>query len=115
VAYLLVEDVAASWPEYQRRTAATLEPIPAGLILHAAGPTDEGLRIIEVWETEDAWERFRTERLTPALAGFTKHARLPRRVRALQPQHLVLGAAIAVQTSDAVDSPHEGHLLQERK
>jgi hypothetical protein len=115
VAYLLVEDVAASWPEYQRRTAATLEPIPAGLILHAAGPTDEGLRIIEVWESEHACKRFRTERLAPALAASTEHARLPRRVRTLQPQQLVFGAAIAAQTSDAVDSPREGHLLQERK
>jgi hypothetical protein len=113
VAYALVEDIAASWPEYQRRTAATLEPIPTGLILHAAGPTEEGLRIIEVWESEHAWKRFRTERLAPALAPFTEHVRLQPRVRALQPQRLVLRPAIAAQVSDAADSPCERHLPQE--
>jgi len=114
VAYALVEDIAASWPEYQRRTAATLEPIPTGLILHAAGPTEEGLCIIEVWESEHAWKRFRTERLAPALAPLTEHVRL-QRIRALQPQHLVLRPAIAAQVSDAVDSPCERHLPQERR
>jgi hypothetical protein len=103
MAYALVEDIAASWPEYPRRTAATLEPIPTGLILHAAGPTEEGLRIIEVWESEHAWKRFRTERLAPALAPFTEHVRLPQRVRALQPHQLVLRPAIAGQASDAFD------------
>jgi hypothetical protein len=114
VAYALVDDVAASWPEYQRGTAATLEPIPAGLILHVAGPTEEGLRIIEVWETEDAWKRFEKERLAPSLAALAERAPLKQRIRGLQPRHLVLGAAIAAQTSEAIDSPCEGQLLQER-
>ena len=35
--------------------AADIErSLPDGLILHAAGRTDEGFRIIEVWESEDA-------------------------------------------------------------
>lgn len=56
--YALVQDVPASWERYQSLAAAIAEPVPAGLILHVAGQTDEGFRTIEVWETREAWERF---------------------------------------------------------
>ena len=56
--YALVQDVPASWERYQSLAAEFAEPVPAGLILHVAGQTDEGFRTIEVWETREAWERF---------------------------------------------------------
>ncbi len=41
---------------------------PAGLLSHAAGPTDDGRwAITEVWESRDAQARFMQERLGPAL------------------------------------------------
>ena len=40
---------------------------PAGAVLHAAGLHGGKLRIIEVWQSEDDYRRFRDERLTPAL------------------------------------------------
>ena len=43
--------------------AALAGPVPEGLILHAAGPTDEGFRIIALWECEEAWQRFVADRL----------------------------------------------------
>ena len=39
----------------------------AGLILHAAGPTEGGWRVIDVWESEQDAERFLRDRLGPAL------------------------------------------------
>jgi hypothetical protein len=49
--------------------AAELNPAadpPAGLILHTAGFTGTGVfRIMDVWETEADWTRFRDERLMP--------------------------------------------------
>ena len=45
------------------------EPPPDGLILQLAGPTDEGFRLIDVWENERAFKRFQTERLQPAVAA----------------------------------------------
>ena len=57
--YAFVEDIAASWERYERFAAAFDGPSPDGLLLHAAGPTDEGFRIIGVWESEAAWDRFR--------------------------------------------------------
>jgi hypothetical protein len=40
---------------------------PPGAILHAAMLYEGKLRIIEVWESEEAYRGFREERLTPAL------------------------------------------------
>ena len=51
--YAFVEDVPASWEHYAPLAAALAGPPPRGLIVHAAGPTDEGYRIIAVWESED--------------------------------------------------------------
>ena len=56
--YAVVRDVPASWNVYLQ-DAQTAAPIPAGLLLHAAGPTDEGFRVIDVWESRADWERFR--------------------------------------------------------
>src|SRR3954470_3786579 len=41
---------------------------PKGLIAHTAGQSDDGKwRIVDVWESEQAYERFRDERLRPAI------------------------------------------------
>jgi hypothetical protein len=38
----------------------------AGLLVHAAGQGDKGFRVVDVWESEDAFRRF-GEKLTPIL------------------------------------------------
>jgi hypothetical protein len=105
MSYALVQDVAASWHDYQRISATAFEPVPAGLILHIAGPTDDGFRIIEVWESETAWKRFRAERLVPAITGFDGPARPQPRFRDLRARHLVLGSALAMP---APRGPNDG-------
>ena len=60
--YAVVEDVPASWERYARYAAALADGTPPGLIVSAAGPTDEGFRVIEVWESEAAWSSFRASR-----------------------------------------------------
>jgi hypothetical protein len=47
--------------------AAGDDPIE-GLIVHAAGPTDSGIRSIDIWETKEHADRFFGERLMPAMA-----------------------------------------------
>jgi hypothetical protein len=96
MSYALVQDVAASWHDYQRLHTAALEPVPPGLILHAAGPTDEGFRIIEIWQSQAAWESFHAERLRPAVAELADPIRPRPRFRDLHAHHLVLGNANAV-------------------
>jgi hypothetical protein len=39
---------------------------PAGLIVHTAIQVDGGVRVIDVWESREAIERFFQERLMPA-------------------------------------------------
>jgi hypothetical protein len=41
--------------------------LPEGCQLHVAGPIAEGWRVITVWESEDAFNQFREEKLLPAL------------------------------------------------
>ena len=46
--------------------------LPDGCELHIAGPVDDGWRVITVWHSRDAFDRFRHEHLLPAfreLAG----------------------------------------------
>jgi hypothetical protein len=86
MSYAFVQDVAASWEQYER-LAEAIAARPAGLVLHVAGPTDEGFRVIGVWESESDWERFAGEqelRLAPAGPA-------PTTFRALRPQHVVYG------------------------
>jgi hypothetical protein len=64
--YAYVQDVAEEWANYERLAASLGDGVPDGLIVHVAGPTDSGFRIIDVWESQEAWERFRNERLRPA-------------------------------------------------
>lgn len=87
VSYVIVEDVAASWEQYRPFAEALDGAIPEGLLLHAAGPTDEGFRIVGVWESKEAWERFRADRLGPDAEAV---AHVPPTFRALRPAHLVL-------------------------
>jgi len=88
MSYAFVEDVPASWEHYAPFAQALGGPAPEGLILHAAGPTDEGFRIIAVWESEDAWLRFLADRLGTAVDGA---AEVPPVFRALRPAHIVYG------------------------
>lgn len=79
--FAFVQDVAATWERYHR-LASAIGDRPEGLLLHVAGPTDDGFRIIGVWESESAWEQF---------AAGLELADAPTTFRALQPRHVVLG------------------------
>jgi hypothetical protein len=89
--YAFVQDVASSWEHYEHFAAALVEPAPAGLILHVAGPTEEGFRIIGVWESEEAWRDFQARRLAPAIAALGGPSRPEPTFRDLHPSHVVVG------------------------
>jgi hypothetical protein len=41
---------------------------PSGMVIHTAIDLgDRGIRIVDVWESQEDFERFRDERLTPAV------------------------------------------------
>lgn len=89
--YAFVQDIASSWEQYERVTAGLLEPPPVGLVVHVAGPTDEGFRIIGLWESEHAWRRFQRDRLRPAVAALGGPTRPEPRFRDLEATHVVFG------------------------
>jgi hypothetical protein len=92
MAYAFVQDIAASWHEYQRFAEGAIDSAPAGLILHLAGPTDDGFRIIQIWESETACARFQTQHLASAMAALAGPGRPSPTTRHLEAGHLVLGS-----------------------
>ncbi len=57
---------AADDEAIQQRLNLAAQP-PAGALARLAGPIDGGWRVLSVWESPEAWETFRRERLEPAL------------------------------------------------
>jgi hypothetical protein len=68
MAWAFIQDSPeASLDDYDRVTAELGSVDPDGLILHVAGESPGGgLRIIDVWESKEHYERFRDELLVPA-------------------------------------------------
>lgn len=83
-AFAVVHDVAASWQDYSLIRRAVLGPTVAGLILHAAGQTQDGFRTIDVWASEDDWQSYR-----PRLGHAFDHLAVPPVVRELHIGHLI--------------------------
>jgi hypothetical protein len=67
----------STWETYERIMAEVGAEHPAGLIVHVAEPrADGGVRIVDVWESQAHYERFRDERLVPAVARVIGEQRL---------------------------------------
>jgi hypothetical protein len=43
--------------------------LPPGCTAHIAGPSPDGWRVVAVWESTEALQRFATEKLQPVLAA----------------------------------------------
>jgi hypothetical protein len=39
---------------------------PTGLVAHFGAPAESGWQVVEIWESQDAWDRFRKDTLIPA-------------------------------------------------
>jgi hypothetical protein len=72
VAILVVSEVADVTAEQDAAMVKTLNldsAPPVGFRIRMAGPTAHGWRIVSLWDSEADFERFRNERLVPALTG----------------------------------------------
>jgi hypothetical protein len=90
--YAVVHDVPASWDAYRHLIAAVEGP-PPGLLVHIAGPTEEGIRVIDLWESQLAWERFRDQRLTELLRATEPAQAITTTIRNLAVKHLFTSRA----------------------
>ena len=91
MSYAFIQDVAASWEQYQPLAGAIDGVVPDGLIIHVAGRTDEGYRVIEVWEDETAWESFQAERPAPPVSSIHMPPPPQPTFRDLRAEHVVIG------------------------
>ncbi len=69
MAYCVVVDNpkadAQVYEQIMQKVAGSGELPPEGAIFQVAGPGENGWRVISVWESREAQERFRDERLMP--------------------------------------------------
>ena len=74
MAYCLVVDNrkgnAEVYEQIVRKLAENGDMPPEGAIFQVAGPTQDGWRVVSVWQSREAQERFRDERLLPAFKEF---------------------------------------------
>ena len=67
MAWGFISELPVSLDEYDRLNAEVGED-PEGLILHTASEKNGKARIIDVWESKEAYERFERDTLMPAMA-----------------------------------------------
>lgn len=67
MSYAVVYDVPASEQTYRRVSAAIGDAKPEGLMVHLVLQAEGGLRHIGIWDSQQHWQRFRDERLQPAV------------------------------------------------
>ena len=70
MAILYIQENTPVDVETYKRINATMgveESPPEGLILHTASQGESGLVFVDVWESQEALDRFRDERLMPAV------------------------------------------------
>lgn len=79
MAYALEYEVPADAAFYRRVREGIGDERPAGLIAHVVTGTGRGLRHFGVWQSKGDWERFRDERVEPALAQAFADAGVPHR------------------------------------
>ena len=74
--YAFIQDVPAN-EEMYARIRARLPEQPPGLVAHLAIKHGGGLRYVDVWDSEDDWEHFRTTHVEPAVAAVLESYGIP--------------------------------------
>jgi hypothetical protein len=70
MAVVVVNEIEGGSQEFYDQVNPKVMPgdkLPDGCQLHIAGPTENGWRVITVWESDDRFQQFRNETLLPAM------------------------------------------------
>lgn len=70
--YGIMLDVAAPVEVYDRIHAHLMEQGPRaseGLVMHVGHATESGFRVVEVWESREAYDRFTHELMVPMMTA----------------------------------------------
>ena len=65
--------------------------LPGGCQVHVAGPVENGWRVITVWDSEEQFQQFRSEKLIPAIRDVGGEERIAPNVTT-NPAHRVITA-----------------------
>jgi hypothetical protein len=65
--YAFMRDVPIDEAQYAEVRTTIGDAVPEGMIAHLVLRQDGGLRYIDVWDSQADWERFRDERVNPAV------------------------------------------------
>ena len=75
--YSFIHDVPADESIYRKvRSLLPADP-PKGLVAHLVIQRDNGLREVDVWDTEADWTRFRDEHVEPAVTSVLASLGIP--------------------------------------
>ena len=70
MAVVIVNQIEGGTQDFYEQVNPKVMPggkLPDGCQLHIAGPTENGWRVITVWESDEAFQQFRDDKLIPAL------------------------------------------------
>jgi hypothetical protein len=67
MSYGFMRDVPITAEQYQTVSGHIGDEPAKGLVVHLVLRQEHGLRYIDVWDSEADWERFRDERVGPAV------------------------------------------------
>jgi len=71
MAYGIVHRFPGGTKEQYEATLAVVHPsdgsLPEGQIFHVAGESSDGWTIVAIHDSQESWERFRDEKLMPAM------------------------------------------------
>jgi hypothetical protein len=68
------------------------DQLPDGCELHIAGPVEQGWRVITVWESREAFDQFREEKLLPAIRELAGDQAPPAAEPEVNPVHKLITA-----------------------
>ena len=94
MAVVVVAEVEGGKKEFYETVSGKAMPdggLPDGCQLHIAGPMEDGWRIITVWNSTEQYEKFRNERLIPALSEAGQGDRVAPNISA-DPVHTLITA-----------------------
>ncbi len=70
MAVVIVNEIEGGGQEMYDQVNSKVMPegrLPDGCQVHIAGPTQNGWRVITVWESDERFQQFRNEQLIPAM------------------------------------------------
>jgi hypothetical protein len=94
MAVVIVNNMEGGDQDFYDRVNPKVMPggqLPDGCQVHIAGPVDGGWRVITVWDSDEQFQRFRDEKLVPAIREAGGEGRIAPEIKA-NPVHRLLKA-----------------------